>query len=412
MRKTSKVTLDYVSGARKSRNKIFSALVLAAFAVSLEGVSWSQQQPQQSQSQQQQSRPPQQPSQPTLPPPAPQSPTQSQQQAPPQSQSKISTEVKLVTVYASVRDKHGKIIPNFNQSDFALQEDARPQTIKYFARESDLPLTLGLLVDTSLSQRRVLDQEKNASYSFFDHILRENKDKAFLIHFDREVELLQDLTASREKLRSALELLDTPEFTTTRGSGGSGRAGGSGRGHGGGGTLLYDSIYLASNELMKKQQGRKALIILTDGVDHGSKESLNTAISSAQRADTAVYSILFADEDAYGSGGRGGYGGHGGYGGGGMGRGGPGRYPQQQRPDGKKVLERISKETGGQLFEVKKKLSIEQIYAQIEEELRNQYSLGYTPDRPNADGTYHLIHVTVNQKDLIVQAREGYYSGP
>jgi len=406
MRKTSKAMLDYVSGARKSRNTILAVVVLAAFAVSFEGVSWSRQQPPQSQSQQQQS-PPQQPSPPQSR-SAPQS--QSQQQAPPQSQSKISTEVKLVTVYASVRDKHGKIIPNLNQSDFVLQEDARPQTIKYFARESDLPLTLGLLVDTSLSQRRVLDQEKNASYSFFDHILREDKDKAFLIHFDREVELLQDLTASREKLRSALELLDTPEFTTTRGSGGGG--GGSGRGHGGGGTLLYDSIYLASNELMKKQQGRKALIILTDGVDHGSKESLNTAISSAQRADTAVYSILFADENAYGSGGRGGFGGHGGYGGGGIGRGGPGRYPQQQRPDGKKVLERISKETGGQLFEVKKKLSIEQIYAQIEEELRNQYSLGYTPDRPNADSTYHLIHVTVNQKDLIVQAREGYYSGP
>jgi VWFA-related protein len=301
-----------------------------------------------------------------------------------------------------------------NQSDFALQEDARPQTIKYFVRESELPLTLGLLVDTSLSQRRVLGQEKSASYSFFDHILREDKDKAFLIHFDREVELLRDLTASREKLRSGLEELDTPSFTHTSGGGGAGTAGGPGRGHGhgGGGTLLYDSIYLASNELMKKQQGRKALIILTDGVDHGSKESLNTAIATAQRADTAVYSILFADEDAYGSGGRGGYGGHGGYGGGGMGRGGGGRYPQQDRPDGKKVLERISKETGGQLFEVKKKLPIEEIYAQIEEELRNQYSLAYTPDRPGDDSTYHLIHVTVNQKDLIVQAREGYYSGP
>jgi VWFA-related protein len=281
-------------------------------------------------------------------------------------------------------------------------------------RESELPLTLGLLVDTSLSQRRVLDQEKSASYSFFDHILREDKDRAFLIHFDREVELLRDLTASREKLRSGLEELDTPSFTNTSGGGGAGTPGGSGRGHGhgGGGTLLYDSIYLASNELMKKQQGRKALIILTDGVDHGSKESLNTAIATAQRADTAVYSILFADEGAYGNGGRGGYGGHGGYPGGGIGRGGPGRYPQQDHPDGKKVLERISKETGGQLFEVKKKLSIEQIYAQIEEELRNQYSLGYTPDRPGDDSTYHLIHVTVNQKDLIVQAREGYYSGP
>src|SRR5580700_7366149 len=407
MRKRIKTTLDYDSGARRFSKITFATLALSIFVILLGSISWGQNQ--------QESQPPPQPPaspKPSTPPTAPQS--QSQQQTPPQSQSKISTEVKLVTVYAAVRDKHGKIIPNLNQSDFALQEDARPQTIKYFARESDLPLTLGLLVDTSLSQRRVLDQEKSASYSFFDHILREDKDKAFLIHFDREVELLQDLTASREKLRAGLEQLDTPSFSNTSaasGGGGSG-GGGSGRGHshGGGGTLLYDSIYLASNELMKKQHGRKALIILTDGVDHGSKESLNTAIASAQRADTAVYSILFADEDAYGSGGRGGYGGHGGYGGGG--RGGGGRYPQQDRPDGKKVLERISKETGGQLFEVKKKLSIEEMYAQIEEELRNQYSLAYTPDRPGDDATYHLIHVTVNQKDLIVQAREGYYSGP
>ena len=404
MQKGSKTILDYDSDARRFPGIILATLALSIFAILLANVSRAQNR-QQSQPPEQQSPLPQKPS---TPPTAP--PSQSRQQAPPQSQSKISTEVKLVTVYAAVRDKHGKIVPNLNQTDFALQEDARPQTIKYFARESDLPLTLGLLVDTSLSQRRVLDQEKSASYSFFDHILREQKDKAFLIHFDREVELLQDLTASREKLRVGLEGLDTPSFSNI--SAGSGGGGGSGRGHGhgGGGTLLYDSIYLASNELMKKQQGRKALIILTDGVDHGSKESLNTAIASAQRADTAVYSILFADEDAYGNGGRGGYGGHGGYGGGG--RGGGGRYPLQDRPDGKKVLERISKETGGQLFEVKKKLPIEQIYAQIEEELRNQYSLAYTPDRPGDDATYHLIHVTVSQKDLIVQAREGYYSGP
>src|SRR6201988_3636611 len=403
MRKGIKRTLDSNSSAQKFIKIAFATWALLVFGISLGNISWGQSQ-RQSQPPQQQLPPSQKPS---TPPPAAQS--QLQQQAPPQSQSKISTEVKLVTVYAAVRDKHGKIIPNLNQSDFALQEDARPQTIKYFARESELPLTLGLLVDTSLSQRRVLDQEKSASYSFFDHILREDKDKAFLIHFDREVELLRDLTASREKLRSGLEELDTPSFTNISGASRGGPAGGSGRGHGhgGGGTLLYDSIYLASNELMRKQQGRKALIILTDGVDHGSKESLNTAIASAQRADTAVYSILFADEGAYGSGGRGGYGGHGGYGGGGMGRGGGGRYPQQEHPDGKKILERISKETGGQLFEVKKKLSIEQIYAQIEEELRNQYSLAYTPDHPGDDSTYHLIHVTVNQKDLIVQAREG-----
>lgn len=388
---------------------------------------------QQSQQQQSQQQPPQQSQQQSqkqqeeTPPPQSQTQQQTQPQlqgqtpqTPAQSQSKISTEVKFVTVYATVRDKHGKIISTLNQTDFALTEDSRPQDIKYFVRESDIPLTLGLLVDTSLSQRRLIEQERTASYSFFDHILRPEKDKAFLIHFDREVELLQDLTPSREKLRAALNDLTTPEFDSVRGGGGSGGGssgggGGSGRSHGrsGGGTLLYDSIYLASNELMRKQQGRKALVILTDGVDHGSKESLNTAIASAQRADTSVYSILFADEEGYGRGGGYGGGGHGGYGGGGMGHPGGGqRYPQQDHPDGKKVLERISKETGGELFQVSKKHSIEDIYAEIEEELRNQYSLGYTPDHASTEDTYHLLHLTTNQKDLIVQAREGYYSGP
>jgi VWFA-related protein len=314
-----------------------------------------------------------------------------------QQQPKLSAEVKLVTVYTTVRDKHGKIVPNLSQSDFALQEDSRPQTISYFARESDLPLTLGLLVDTSLSQRRVLGSERDASYTFLNHILRQDKDKAFLIHFDREVELLQDLTSSRDKLRAALDEIHSPQREDT--SSGSG-----GHGHGSGGTLLYDAIYLASEELMKKQQGRKALIVLTDGVDHGSKETLGSAIESAQRADTAVFSILFADDEAYGHGG-----GHGGWG---TGRsGGPSRkYPQQERPDGKRVLQRISQETGGQLFQVSKKLTVDQIYDQIEEGLRNQYSLGYTPDRANPGAGYHTIHLQTNQKDLIVQAREGYYS--
>src|SRR6201981_3230651 len=195
MWRRARAPFDYDSGAPKSRYIAFITLALLAVTVASGNISRGQSQ-QQSQPPQQQPPPPQQPSAPS----APQSRSQSQQQEPPQSKSKISTEVKLVTVYAAVRDKHGKIIPNLNQSDFALQEDARPQTIKYFARESDLTLTLGLLVDTSLSQRRVLGQEKNASYSFFDHILRENKDKAFLIHFDREVELLQDLTASSENI--------------------------------------------------------------------------------------------------------------------------------------------------------------------------------------------------------------------
>ena len=255
-----------------------------------------------------------------------------------QQQPAIAVDVRVVNVFATVRDKHGAIVPNLTKDDFTLEEDGRPQTIRYFTRETDLPLTLGLLVDTSMSQRRVLDQERSASSTFLDQVLRPNKDLAFVIHFDREVELLQDLTSSRQKLLSALELLQTPQFTRNVGSNSPTSSPGSY--HRGGGTLLYDAVYLASNEMMKKQQGRKALVVLSDGVDTGSQETLAKAIEAAQRADTLVYSILFADDQAYTN-----WGGFGGYGGGGMGRhgGGRGRYPQQARPDGKKILERISK---------------------------------------------------------------------
>jgi VWFA-related protein len=336
-------------------------------------------------------------------------PLRSQQQQGPA----ISVDVKMVSMLAAVRDKHGHLVNSLNKDDFVVEQDGHPQTITYFAQESNLPLTLGLLVDTSMSQRRVLDQERSASHAFLDHVLREDKDKAFVIHFDYQVELLQDLTSSRQKLEASLDALGEPEFAQT-GGGGSGGGGSSGggrgsSGRGGGGTLLYDAVYLASNELMKKQQGRKALIILSDGVDRGSKESLQNSIETAQRADTLVYSILFADKEGYGNGG--GYGGgHGGGGGGGMGGGGHHRYPQESRPDGEKVLEQISRETGGRFFEVSKKQSIDEIYTALDEELRNQYGLGYVPDKADIAPGYHKIHVTVKQKDLVVQTREGYYA--
>ena len=314
----------------------------------------------------------------------------------------FSTDVKVVNVLATVRNKQGHIVNNLTRDDFDLEEDGRPQAIRYFSRETDLPLTLGLLVDTSMSQRRVLGQERSASYRFLDQVLRE-KDMAFVIHFDREVELLQDLTSSRKQLQSALDQLETPQ---PRQQGGGGYPGGGGQRGRRVGTALYDAVLLASDELMKKQQGRKALILLTDGVDVGSKVSLTEATDSAQRADTLVYSILFADSEGYGHGYGGGprMGRRGGYGGG------RGRYPQT-RPDGKKVLQQISKETGGGFFDVSKKQPIEQIYDRIQEELRNQYSLGYTPDA-NASPGYRKINVTVKQKGLVVQARDGYFPQP
>jgi VWFA-related protein len=349
-----------------------------------------------------------------------QAPHQPQQSPPAQEQShpKIAVQVNTVSVLATVRDKHGKIISNLTKDDFALEEDGRPQTINYFALHKDLDLRLGLLVDTSMSQRHVLDQERTASYSFLDNLLREDKDLAFVIHFDRDVELLQDFTPSRPKLQAALQSLQTPQFQGGHGNGGSTSGGSSRSGEGsggsghrgshyhGGGTALYDAIFLASDELMSKQQGRKALIVLSDGVDRGSKETLTEAIETAQRADTVVYSILFKED------------GDGGYSGGGImsprgpyggGRHGGGRYPQEERPDGKKILQQISKATGGRLYEVSKKETVDKIYAQIDEELRNQYSLGYTPDKDTGPG-YHRIQLTTKNKDLFVQARDGYYS--
>jgi len=354
---------------------------------------------------------------------------------------KFSTGVKVVNLFATVRNKKGEIVRDLTKDEFLLDEDGRPQEIKYFATESNLPLTLGLLVDTSGSQRRVIYDERNASNRFLEQVLREDKDLAFIIHFDFEVELLQDLTSSREKLEKALDDLRIADNRQQQqqgqpggqqggqypngggypgggypGGGGLGYPGGMGRrrypggGYPGGGypqgqqrrrmggTDLYDAVVLASDELMRKQQGRKALILLTDGVDTGSKLTLAEAIASAQRADTLVYGILFSDSQAYGN--QGVFGGMNRRGG----MGGPGPA------DGKKVLEQMSRETGGRFYEVSKKIPIDKVYSDIEEDLRNQYSLGYTPVRTEDDRSYHHIHLTTKRKELVVQTREGYYS--
>src|ERR1039458_4299723 len=333
----------------------------------------------------------------------------------------IAVDVKVVTLPVTVRDKHGKIVRDLTKDDFTLQEDGRAQVIKYFSQDANLPLTLGLLVDTSRSQTNVLEAERNASRSFLEQMVVQPKDKAFLIHFDREVELLQDLTSSREKLQAALELLKTPSDRERSNDPNDSDDSRSGSGsHHQGGTQLYDAVYLASNELMKKQQGRKALIILSDGVDRGSKTYLEGAIESAQRADTVIYSIYFAEphreenerrHDGMGRGGGGGWpgggggwpGGGGGYPGGGGGRGGRGggqRHPEETHADGKKILERISRETGGRFFEVTKKEPVGQIYDSIVEELRVQYNMGFTPDKDSASSGYHHVQLSVKRNDL------------
>ena len=343
-----------------------------------------------------------------------------------------AAEVKVVTLPVTVRDKKGKIVRDLTKDDFTLQEDGRPQTIRSFASNADLPLTLGLLVETSSSQDKVLDAERNASRSFLEQMLVQAKDKAFLIHFDHEVELLQDLTSSKEKLQKALDLLKTPS-DRERANDPNDPANSPSKSDSQHGTQLYDAVFLASNELLKKQPGRKALIILSDGVDRGSKTYLDGAIEAAQRADTAVYTIYFAeprhnDRDQQGAGQRQGGGGYPGGGGGGGWPGGGGGWPgsggggrgnrggqrpkEEPRADGKVNLQRISKETGGRFFETSKKQSVGEVYDSLVEELRTQYNMGYTPDKDSSASGYHHVQLTVKNKDkeLTVQTRDGYFA--
>ena len=300
----------------------------------------------------------------------------------------FSAGVKVVNLFATVRDKQGVVVRDLTKNDFLLQEDRRPQIIKYFSQESDLPLTLGLLVDVSGSQRRLIPEERAASFQFFDQVLREDLDRAFVIHFQGWVELLQDLTSSRDDLERSLRALEYDQNQYAFG-GRSGPYANGGRMGGGRGTALYDAVLLASEDLMRKQTGRKALVILTDGVDTASMVSLDQGVEAAQRSDTLVYSVLFEDPDAYG----GGFGRFGGFG-----------------PNGEIALDEISHQTGGRLLSVSKKRTLEQVFASIEEELRAMYSLGYTPDRETEKSSYHKIHLTTREKGMVVQTRDGYYA--
>jgi VWFA-related protein len=342
--------------------------------------------------------------------------TPAQSQAP--AVTTIPVDVKVVSLPVTVRDKKGKIVRDLTKEDFELEEDGKPQTIRYFSQETNLPLTVGLLVDTSMSERDNIDRERTASRSFLDQMINRPVDRAFVVHFDREVELLQDLTSDHAKLEKAVSLIDTESQVESVQS--SDQDQGSHRAHRAGGTALYDAIFLACDEITKKLTGRKAVVLLTDGEDRGSKETLNEAIESAQRAETVIYAIYIGGHEDHDYGNNPGMGRRGG-----MGGGYPGRYPgypgggypgggyprqQENRPDGKKILQRIAQETGGRYFEAKKKDSVDDIYAQIAEELRTQFMLGYTPPKEQASG-YHSIHLVTKKKDLIVQTRAGYYSG-
>ena len=311
--------------------------------------------------------------------------TASAQEAPaPRDRDSVQTfkvNVNVVNLFFNVKDKRGALIANLAKDQFEIFEDGKPQTIKYFSAESDQPLTLGLLIDSSVSQERVLPLEKEVGGAFLNDVLRP-KDLAFVISFDVNVDLLQDFTNSAHDLRAGMN----------RAKINSGGGGGVLPGLGGGpfpttsdpkGTLLYDAIYLAANEKLANEVGRKAMIILTDGEDQGSQMKIKDAIEAAQKSDSMVYVILIADRGFYGMGGY----------------------------SGDREMKKLCEETGGRVIPVgNKQDKLKQAFDEIANELRSQYSIGYTPTNVKLDGTFRHVRVKIKDGDYRVQARAGYYA--
>lgn len=310
---------------------------------------------------------------------AQESPTQNDQD---QSVTTFKANVDVVQLFFNVKDKRGALIPGLTKDDFDVFEDTKPQTIKYFTAESNLPLTLGILIDSSGSQQRVLEMEKEVGGSFLSSILRD-KDMAFVISFDVNVDLLQDFTNSSRELRGALNKAKI----NTGGGGGCGGV----PGLGGGpvpctgtpkGTLLYDAVYLASHDELSHEVGRKAMILLTDGEDQGSQLNIKDAVEAAQKADSIVYVLLIADRGFYGMGGY----------------------------SGDSAMKKLANETGGRVIEVgNKPEKLRQAFDQISQELRSQYNIGYTSTNNKHDGTFRKVEIKA-KKDYKIQARSGYYA--
>ena len=295
----------------------------------------------------------------------------------PQEDTVISVDVQVVNILATVRDKDGVLVNNLSQSDFELYEDGVLQEIKYFARQADLPLTIGLLVDTSVSQQDLIYEERTAGYRFFEKVLRIDKDLAFLMSFDIDVELLQDLTAAKSLLQDGLERLEVQGST---GGVTPGPVPQSGKPVG---TAMFDGIYLAANEMLKGQAGRKALVLVTDGYDYGSKVDIDEAIEAAQRSDTIIFSVRYYDPRFY--------------------------QGAAVIGGGRGDLRKLSRSTGGDTYDVSRKQTLDRIFDDINNVVRNQYSIGYTPKRELSETGFRKIELKLKNKRLEAQTREGYY---
>ncbi|HEX5228094.1 MAG TPA: VWA domain-containing protein [Bryobacteraceae bacterium] len=291
----------------------------------------------------------------------------------------LKVEVNLVNILFNVRDKKGGLVGNLTKDDFKIYEDGKEQDIKYFNRETDLPLTIGLLIDVSASQMNLIDIEKNAASQFFGTVLRK-QDLAFLISFGEDAELLQDYTNSAKLLRSGLNGLQVnsgvggigpgpvPTISQPRG------------------TVLYDAVYLAAADQLKGQVGRKVLVLITDGEDQGSRYKIQQAIEAAQKADALIYGFWYVDR---------------------------GFYMRQGMVFGgssDSSLRQMSEDTGGHVFHIDRKMTLQQAFDELQEEMRSQYAIGYTPTRPEKDGTFRKIEIKTANKEWKVQARKGYYA--
>ena len=293
----------------------------------------------------------------------------------------LKVNVNVVQLFFNVKDKRGALIPNLTKDDFQIAEDGTPQTVKYFTAESNLPLTIGMMIDASGSQRNVIDMEKEVGGAFLRQILTD-KDEAFVISFDITVDLLQDFTRDVHRLQAAL---NKAKVNTDFSSGGiPGMGGGPVPQRGNSpGTLLYDAVYLSAHDMLSKEVGRKAMILLTDGQDEGSRLKVQDAIEAAQKADAIVYVLLCADRGFYG----------------GFGYSGEGE------------MRKLTEQTGGRVINVGNKFDkLREAFDQIAAELRSQYNIGYTPTNAKQDGTYRKLEIK-NKQNYKIQARSGYYAG-
>lgn len=280
----------------------------------------------------------------------------------------IRVDVNLVNITFSVRNKQGGLVGNLTKDDFKVFEDGKEQQITRFQRDNDLPLTIGLLIDTSGSMYNVLETGKRAAGEFFRKVLRQ-KDLAFLITFASEMELLQDLTSSQNLLEKGLEevrgqrptsvMTQGPVPTTPRG------------------TRLYDAVYLAAAEKLKTEAGRKVIVLLTDGADQGSVYKMQEAMKQVHLADTVIYSFFYYE-------------------------------PMYTSDEG--VLKRMSGDTGGRVFEVRRRGGLDEAFKQLEEEMRSQYALTYTPTNDKRDGGFRKLEIKAKDGNMKVQARRGYYA--